>query len=188
MLKPTCFTDTLVFLLFLGTGMASAATSVPITFDSLVRQSDYVVYGRVVANRSYWEPATGAIWTQTTFLVLDRPKGGSGSTILISEPGGTVGSVGHLIPGIPRFETNQEVVLFLYNAPGRHIRVLGLQQGIYRVALDPATGARVANPLLQQRVAVYSEGLTLSHHSHPTPVPRRLSEFLYVIREKAGAR
>src|SRR5437667_295376 len=127
-------------LVLVPTGPARGATSASVTLDALVAGSDMVVYGRVVGGLSFWDAATRTIWTSTQIAVLDAAKGRPGVTVLVTEPGGVVGDTGHLFPGVPRFAPNQEVVAFLYQAPGDRLRVVGLWQGIYGVSVDPATG------------------------------------------------
>jgi len=166
---------------------ARGATSAPVTLDALVASSDMVVYGRVVGGQSFWDAATRTIWTTTQIAVFDVAKGRSGATVLVTEPGGVVGDIGHLFPGVPRFAPNQEVVAFLYQAPGDRVRVVGLWQGIYGVSVDPATGERLARPAAGQPETVYQEG-RLPQPSGAPPATRRLAELLSWIRARAGSR
>src|SRR5439155_5057357 len=114
----------------------SGASVRRMTMDGLVRESELVIYGRALASRSLWDPATETIWTETEFAVLDGAKGNPARTVIVSEPGGNIGDVGHLFPGVPRFESGQEVVLFLYRTPANRLRISGLMQGVYNVEQD----------------------------------------------------
>jgi len=174
-------------LVLVPTGPARGATSASVTLDALVAGSDMVVYGRVVGGLSFWDAATRTIWTSTQIAVLDAAKGRPGATVLVTEPGGVVGDTGHLFPGVPRFAPNQEVVAFLYQAPGDRLRVVGLWQGIYGVSVDPATGERLARPAAGKPETVYQE-LRVVQPPGAAPATRRLGELLLQIRERAGSR
>ena len=145
------------------------------------------IFGWPGMGRLFWDAATRTIWTSTQIAVLDAAKGRPGATVLVTEPGGVVGDTGHLFPGVPRFAPNQEVVAFLYQAPGDRLRVVGLWQGIYGVSVDPATGERLARPAAGKPETVYQE-LRLLPPPGAAPATRRLGELLLQIRERAGSR
>jgi hypothetical protein len=137
---------------------ASAATVRPLRFEALVERADTVVYGRVRGSRSFWDSATRTIWTETEVVVLDGAKGHAASTITVAEPGGALGDVVHVVPGVPRFEPDEELVLFLYQAVGGRLRVLGLRQGVYRIDREPSTGERIAHPAVAKSETIVGEG------------------------------
>ncbi len=139
-------------------GLSDAATVRPMALRALIDRSDFVVYARVLGNHGVWDPATQTIWTVTDLRVLDGPKGHVGSILRVTEPGGVIGDIGHLFPGVPKFEENQELVLFLYSAAGNRVRVLGLYQGVYYVSTDAVTKEKVARPAVQAREPVYEAG------------------------------
>jgi hypothetical protein len=165
---------------------AEAATYRRMSLDELVQSSDYVIYGRVIDNHVEQDPATRTIWTKTELLVLDGPAGQVPSSIAVTEPGGVLDGRGELYPGIPQFSPGEEVVLFLYRAPGNRLRVTGLLQGVYFVAIDPQTGARMAQPAVPRREVVYEEGSPYAPKGAlATAVGEKLSSFLFAIRQKA---
>jgi hypothetical protein len=165
---------------------ARGATAVPMTLDALVNGSDIVAYARVAGSRPFWDTATGTIWTATQLAVLDAAKGQVAGSLVVTEPGGVVGDVGHLFPGVPRFALNQEIVVFLYRAPGDRLRVVGLWQGVYGVSVDSATGDRVARPMTAQAETVYQHGHAPTSATSSAPAgTRRLSDLLFWIREKS---
>ena len=179
-----------LLLLLLGSaaGEAGAATVRPMTLEELVRESQCVVYGRCVGSRSFWDPVTSTIWTETEFLVLDAPKGEVGRTVRITEPGGILGHTGHWVPGVPQFAGDREAVVFLYAAPGNRLRVLGLGQGVYNVSRDPTTGDLMARPSLETREVVYEEGRSSARAPGEILNTRKLGEFLFLIRRRASIR
>jgi hypothetical protein len=164
---------------------AAAATYRGMSLDELVQDSDYVIYGRVIDSHMERDPATRTIWTRTELLVLDGPKGQTTTSITVTEPGGILGGRGELYPGIPQFSSGEEVVLFLYHAPGNRLRVTGLLQGVYSVVMDRQTGARVVRPVVPYREAVYEEGSPYAPKAALAPAgAEKLSSFLYAIRQK----
>lgn len=176
-----------VFVLILFAALTTdAATYRRMSIDALVQGSDYVIYGRVIASRPLWDSATRMIWTSTEVLVLDGPKGQAGITLTVTEPGGILNGVGELYPGTPQFRVDQEVILFLYRAPGNRMRVTGLQQGVYQVSVDRQTGERLVTPTLPQPEVVYEEGSPSAQAAmRQTPGPDKLSHFLYALRQKS---
>ena len=169
-------------------GFAPAATIPVLTLDALIQKSEYVVYGRTVGTRSFWDPTTNTIWTETELLVLDGAKGRAGKTLVITEPGGVLGDIAHLFPGLPRFTDGEEVVLFLYGAPGNRIRVLGLRQGVYDVVREPSSDERIVRPSVEPAELMVLDPRVALRTQPDQAKTRRLSEFLASIREKAAHR
>jgi hypothetical protein len=179
----------LVAALFLSAICAPAATYRSMSLDALVANSEYVIYGRVVASRVAWDSVTRAIWTRTEIQVLDGAKGRPGNLIAVTEPGGVINGHGEFYPGTPQFRLNMEVVLFLYRAPGNRFRVLGSSQGIYDVSTDLSRGQRVVARAGQQIQTVYQAGSpSLQTAEGRVAAPEMLSSFLRRIREKAAAK
>ena len=171
-------------VLTISVGLARGATVRRVGMDTLVARSDRIVYGRVVGSRAVWDSATQTIWTQTEVQVMDVAKGVAERTVTVSEPGGVIGDVGHLFPGVPSFRLNDEIVLFLHRAAGDRLRVTGMRQGVFAVIRDPASGQRIARPIEKQAEAVYEE--------NAGPVPRarefsedcRLNDLLQSVRQR----
>ena len=187
--RPTTISAASLALIALAAGIAFPTTLRRISLDTLIQSSDYIVYGRVAAIQSSWDPGTSAIWTHTTILILDSPKGETGNTIGVTEPGGIVNGRGELYPGAPRFTTGQEVLLFLYRAPGERIRVTGVLQGLYRVEYDPKTGRRMARPAFPRTEAVFEEGRQGASAARAAEGETEdLSRLLYTIRQKVAVR
>ncbi len=168
---------------------ADAAASPSLSFDSLIRNSDLVVYGRVVQSRYLFDPASGLTWTETDIRILETLKGEPGSAITVSEPGGLREGVGEYYPGVPQFQPGQELVLFLYRASGNRLRVTGAMQGFYRVHLDAQTGERWVQPAFPKPESVHEAGSGPEAQMQVQAGGRdKLSRFLYDVRQKAAAR
>jgi hypothetical protein len=152
--------------------------------DTLVARSDRIVYGRVVGSRAVWDSATQTIWTQTELQVMDVVKGVAERTVTVSEPGGVIGDVGHLFPGVPSFRLNDEFVLFLHRAAGDRLRVTGMRQGVFAVIRDPASGQRIARPIEKQAEAVYEENAGPAPQAREFSEDCRLNDLLQSVRQR----
>jgi hypothetical protein len=186
MMNKSVSTSTLVFVAVLALFAEALwpATVRRLTMDSLVSRSDRVIYGRVVGSRSAWDQETGTIWTHTDIQILDVAKGSAGRTVTVSEPGGIVGQVGHYFPGVPQFELNQEVVLFLHSAAGNRLRVTGLRQGVYSVTRDSETHERIARPMGKQAEPVLEVGSRAEAGVREETEDCRLEKLLQHVRQR----
>jgi hypothetical protein len=171
----------------LGAALAAGGASYQrMSFDALVENSTFIVYGRIMDTHAYWDAATRSIWTRTDVQVLDGPKGQSGGALTITEPGGILDGSGELYPGTPQFQRGREFVLFLYKAEGNRLRVTGAMQGVYCVSVDSQTGQQVVTPAVAPQEQIYEEGSPAAQSlKRSAPGPERLSSFLYSIRRKA---
>ena len=114
---------------------ASATTVQKFTLQELTKRASSIVVGKVDDAVSSWDAAKKEIYTYYTITVSQPVKGArNGETITIRQLGGTVGSIASIVPGMPSFKRDEEVVLFLTqkDAAG-YPWVLGLQQGKYSV-------------------------------------------------------
>ena len=179
-----------LMLLVMGSAEVTSALGYRhMDLDTLVRASDLIVYGKVIRIRPQYDSATGSIWTHTEILVIDTAKGPSKTSLTVTEPGGVIGGRGELFPGVPRFGINQEVVLFLYLAPGNRLRITGLQQGVFTVAADLKTGERIALPSTPPAEVVYESGSRLLRAARSsTSGAEKLSHFMNTLRQKASVR
>ncbi len=114
-------------------------------FDDVVDRADSIVHGTVAAVAS-GRDADGIPATWITLDVAECLKGRAGSSLTIKQVGvqepmadGTLLRV----PGMPRYRTGDEVVLFLHAPSDRGFTSpVGLAQGLYRV--EPAATGRAA--------------------------------------------
>jgi hypothetical protein len=114
--------------------VACFATSIlRISFEQTIAQADSIVEGDVVRNWCDWDKAHRYVWTHTQITVRGRWKGSGGSTVTVSEPGGTVGNLNVDVPGMVRYTPGEHVVVFLYRTPIGFIRTVGLAQGKLQV-------------------------------------------------------
>lgn len=119
-------------------GMAGAA--VPITLQTLLRQSEHVLVGTPQAAESMWEVVgdTRRIVTYTRVGVdetLDErpPKDGD---MFVRTLGGAVGDIGQIVHGEAELEHGAPSVLFLRGRPDGTFRITAMAQGHYPLGLD----------------------------------------------------
>lgn len=133
----------------LVTSVASATVLVPAEFSEIVGGSEIIAYARVVDVRPEW--ADGRRWIDSivTADVVSYLKGGSEETITFKVPGGRLGRYRSVVVGAPVFARGDEAVLFLKSnkAHGDGLPdVFGLNQGVFRVKVDPRTGQKMVVP------------------------------------------
>ena len=119
------------------------ATTVPeMSFDEVVARSSAIVHGKVVRSWSSWDPQRTAIWTHYDVQVRTALKGGAGSIVTISEPGGEVDGKHMQIAGAPRYTVGEEVVVFATSTPIGYLRTSGWGQGKFEVRPAEGVGSR----------------------------------------------
>ena len=98
-----------------------ATTLARLSLDQLAKAADAVARVRCTSVESRWE--NGAIWTITSFAVVETLKGPLPARITVRLPGGRVGHFTASVDGTPKFSAGDEAVVFLERYSG------GLQGG-----------------------------------------------------------
>ena len=119
---------------------------VPMTFEQLVSEAAAVLYARVADVRGQWTADRQGIDSIVTLEALQYLKGDLGTNVAIRMPGGTAGSVIHVLPGAPTFRSGDFVVVFLKASGAAYPTTLGLGQGVFRVGRDARTGTMLVTP------------------------------------------
>jgi hypothetical protein len=113
---------------------ARATTIIPADLGELSRDAHAIVRGRVAALDAQWTEDRGTIETIVTLEVERYIKGALGPTLRFRVPGGDLGRFRSIVVGAPEFAVDQRVVVFL-GARGPSVPyVLGLSQGVFRLA------------------------------------------------------
>ena len=127
----------------LGANDAVAASVVPLDLDQIVASAQHIVHVRCTGNLTESDPTVGIV-TVSSFVVLDRAKGGAGPTFTVRQAGGEL--IGLAVDyHVPKFRVDEEYVLFM-PAPSRLglASPVGLSQGAFSVMPGPA-GKEVGN-------------------------------------------
>ena len=129
-----------------------ASTFVAMSHKQLVAQADTIVQGQVVGVDSFWSESGRLIVTEARVKVHETLLGTAPAEVTVRTFGGQVGNFAVEAPGFPKFEEGREVILFLTlsNDDGS-IRVLGYQQGHYRV-VERLDGVTVVAPQVEDGV------------------------------------
>lgn len=132
----------------------SATVLVPAEFREIVSGSQIIVHGRVTDVRAEWIDGRRRIESVVTLEPSSFYRGTSAQTVTFRVPGGQIGRYKSVTVGAPEFTAGEEVVLFLKARGPAVPQVFGLNQGIFRVQVDPRTGRRtVVQPIVMARGA-----------------------------------
>ncbi|MEO8481406.1 MAG: hypothetical protein ABI634_04300 [Acidobacteriota bacterium] len=89
---------------------------------------------------------TGEIVSAVTVAVDDTLKGTADAFLSLIVPGGEVGRVRTVMPGVPRLRVNDAAVFLLRRGPDNVWRLAALSSGLYRLRREPVTGRVVIDP------------------------------------------
>lgn len=177
-MKRSWFGIALMLILALPAG---ASTFLAMSREELVEKSGAVVAGRVVEVSSYWNREGTAIYTEAVIEVQDSILGKAASHIRVRTFGGEVGDTRLVAPGFPTFGRGEKLLLFLEPQKDGFHRVLGYQQGQFRIRAGQ-DGREIAVPTWEADTA-----RILKADGTPARVPRAvpLDDFKRQIRETA---
>jgi len=113
---------------------ASATVLLPADLQTVVTESGVIVHGRVVDVRSMVTAPPHGIESFVTLAVVDALKGNPGPSVTFRVPNGQVGRFRRVVVGAPEFAEGDEVVVFLRGRAPAIPALVGLSQGVYRVA------------------------------------------------------
>jgi hypothetical protein len=111
----------------------TALTIMMASADELTAESDLVISGKISSIEYVWEDETHrAINTLLTVEVERYMKGMENSTVVVRQLGGRIGDSGDEIPGTPRFDAGEEVILFLVKHQGDYW-IHSIALGVFRI-------------------------------------------------------
>jgi hypothetical protein len=135
----------LTLTILLAAAAAEATVFLPADLGDLSRDAYAIARGRILASEARW--TTGerrAIETVVTMETGAWLKRNLGQTIQFRVPGGRLGRYRNIVIGAPEFAPGQHVIVFLGASPPSLPFVLGLSQGVFRLA--GSAGAWVVTP------------------------------------------
>src|SRR5258708_16867290 len=156
---------------------AFAVTFVVPSDREMVNLSDAVIVASALGSYVQRTPA-GGIETVTTFSIEEVMKGSSGPELEVHEPGGALADSATIIPGVPRCQEGQRVLLFLLRTPQKTWAVTNLVLGKFTFLTDTAG----------RRLPVRDEGEINGWDPDGTPhsEPQRSADrFLSFVRAEA---
>ena len=145
--RPCALTSLLLLFLVVGLALPASATTVEErTIRDLTAESSTIVHGTVVSTESRWNEDHSLIITDVRIRVESVLKGSAASSVVVTQPGGTVGKLRVDVSGAMTFRAGQETVLFLQSAAEGQSIVTGLFQGRFDVTED-ARGQKIVRGL-----------------------------------------
>jgi hypothetical protein len=149
---------------------ASGSTFIHMSRGELTAKARAVITGEVLEVSSFWDRQGRIIVTEAMVRVEDALLGDSASVVAVRTFGGTVDGFTVEAHGFPVFTKGERVLLFLDDdrEPDVH-RVLGYQEGHYRLVLDKRTGVEMAVP------TVDGEARLVTAEGRQAPAPRAIA-------------
>ena len=141
---------TIGFAGFLVTMPVLGSTVLLMGLDELVEDSDSIIQGEVEAVYSQWDEEKKLIFTYASIRVDESLKGESRRSLLIRQMGGTVGALTLTVAGMPEFQEDSNVIVFLKDSGNGTFQVVGMNQGRYVIvedfAISNVSGVDLMNP------------------------------------------
>lgn len=114
----------------------TSALMLKMSLAELVNESDWIVTGSVAGQESRWDAGHSSIITLVTVNVSRWIKGispdGKG-TVIITVPGGRVGSEAQVVEDVAGFSNGEQVLIFLKGGNDGAMEVAGGFQGKYTI-------------------------------------------------------
>ena len=112
----------------------------------LSENADLIITGKVIQQNSNWNKDKTRIFTQATIQVEETLKGSGQTSIIVSYPGGEVGDIGEMYTHTPKFENEEQVLVFLKKDPNStEYKVYNGEDGKLTVTEDEKTGEKLLN-------------------------------------------
>ena len=136
-----------LMLIFLGFHLTAFSQEDSSGIKKLSKGADVILTGKVTQKKSSWNESKTRIYTKTTVKVNEYLKGkNDANSIEINYPGGEVDDVGELYTHMPKFEENEEVLVFLKkDEKNRGFKVLNGEAGKITVVNDAKTKEKVTS-------------------------------------------
>ena len=115
-----------------------ATTLARLSMEQMAAAADHVARVRCTASESEWE--NGAIWTVTTFAVLESMKGTLPPQVKVRLPGGRMGHLTATVDGTPKFTPGDDAIVFLEQTRPGEYSVTAWSEGTFRISRDLRTG------------------------------------------------
>ncbi len=149
-----------LLLILLGINFPVMSQTIHSDLKKMTESSDAVLIGKVVDQKSEWNTDKTRIYTKVTIKVDEYLKGSSNqSTITIAHPGGEVGEVGEVYSHVPRFTSNENVLLFVKKQKDNdNYTVSDGEAGKISLMVDPSTGEKVT--VHKKKISAYKKEIS----------------------------
>ena len=110
-----------------------------LSVGELAKQSDVIARGQVQNINTQQTENGFSIVTQIEIGIVEQWKGAERSSVVVSQPGGTAGTITQGVPGLPQFFMGEEIIIFLRQTKNHGFETVGGRQGKLLVKTDPDT-------------------------------------------------
>ena len=159
---------------------AAASTFLYQSQAELVSQAEAVVEGRIVEVHSFWNAEHTAILTEATLEVDDAVVGAAPAYVNLRTFGGQVGNYRIDAHGFPTFQLGERMLVFLEPEQEGAQKVLGYQQGQFRIRGEQ--GQEMAVPTFTTGARILRRDGTEA----PAPKAMPLAQLKQQLRDTAG--
>jgi hypothetical protein len=135
----------LTLAIICGFQITSYSQQLSTDIESLSKGADVVLTGKVVQQNSKWNEDRSRIYTDATIQVEEYLKGNTNEgSIVVTYLGGEVGDVGEFYSHMPRFEDDEEILVFLkIDRKTSSYKVFNGEEGKLSIVYDKNTGEKV---------------------------------------------
>lgn len=130
----------------------------------LTQGADVILAGKVLQQKSKWNKNRSRIYTDATIQVEEYLKGNTNeSSIVVTYLGGEVGGVGELYTHMPKFNDDEEILVFLKKDQlTSGYKVFNGAEGKVSIIYDKNTGEKITTSnvkinTLKEQVKSFSE-------------------------------
>jgi hypothetical protein len=123
-------------------GSAQATTLERLSLGDMIAKSTSIVHAKVTGTYSALVGADIYTYYQLQVSEVLKPSGQAAQSWQVAVPGGTAKGLRQMIPGAPAITIGGDYVLFLWTSRSGLTQVIGLSQGLFRMAQD-STGAAI---------------------------------------------
>lgn len=133
------------FIFVCGIYSTTFSQQMAVELEDLSLGADVIVTGKVSEQSSSWNEDNTRIYTRATIKIDEYLKGNNnGSTVVVTYLGGEVGDVGEMYSHMPKFEDQEEVLVFLEKDDNNSdYKVFYGEEGKISVINDPKTGEKI---------------------------------------------
>ena len=144
------------------------ATLEQLSMSDMIEKSTAIVRAKVVS--SYAAMSGPVIYTHYQLQVGERYKGAAQSTVDLAIPGGVANGVRQVWGGAPQLDNGADCVFFLWTGKSGLTQVMGLSQGLFRVAQDGSTDPAVTRTASLETMLDHNTGRVVQDHTLAMPL------------------
>ena len=131
--------------------LPSFAQNEVVVLKKLAQKADVILIGKVVKKESGWNASKTRIFTKTTIKAEEYIKGTYNENLLeVVYPGGEIDGVGEIYTHMPKFEDNEEALIFLKkDKKKKTYKVLSGEIGKIKILTDNKSDEKITSSNLQ---------------------------------------